>query len=45
MSDQTKMTQQEKIDFLLASLEDLRSTLDEAISFLDDTAIQIDERG
>jgi hypothetical protein len=39
------MTPQEKIEFLLASLEDLRSTLDEAISFLDDTAIQIDERG
>jgi|APCry1669189070_1035195.scaffolds.fasta_scaffold00038_7 hypothetical protein len=45
MSDQTKMTDKEKIEFLLASLEDLRSTLDEAISFLDDTAIQIDERG
>jgi len=45
MSEQPPMTPQEKIEFLLASLEDLRSTLDEAISFLDDTAIQIDERG
>lgn len=45
MSEEVKMTDKEKIEFLLASLEDLRSTLDEAISFLDDTAIQIDERG
>ena len=45
MSEDTQMTDKEKIKFLLASLEDLRSTLDEAISFLDDTAIQIDERG
>lgn len=45
MSEQQQMTPQEKIEFLLASLEDLRSTLDEAIAFIDDSAIQIDERG
>ena len=39
------MTDREKIDFLLSSFEELRSTLDEAISFLDDSMIQVDERG
>ena len=45
MNESNSMTPQEKIEFLLASLEELRSTLDEAIAFIDDSAIQIDERG
>jgi hypothetical protein len=46
MSDSsTPMTAQEKVDFLLSSFEELRSTLDEAIAFIDDSMIQADERG
>ena len=39
------MTDKEKVDFLLSSFEELRSTLDEAIAFIDDSMIQADERG
>jgi hypothetical protein len=46
MSDHAiPMTDKEKVDFLLSSFEELRSTLDEAIAFIDDSMIQADERG
>ena len=39
------MSPEEKVKFLLDSLEELRASLDEAISFIDDSAIQVDDRG
>jgi hypothetical protein len=43
MSD--KLTLEEKIAILLDSLESIRNTLDETISFIDDSMIEADERG
>jgi hypothetical protein len=43
MSD--KLTPEEKIAILLDSLESIRATLDETISFIDDSMIEADERG
>jgi hypothetical protein len=45
MSDKTPLTLEEKVEILLDSLHDLRNTLDEAISFIDDSMIEADERG
>jgi hypothetical protein len=39
------LTPEEKIELLLETLESLRSTLDEAISYIDDSMIEADERG
>jgi hypothetical protein len=35
---------EEKLEILMDSLKDLRETLDEAISFIDDSMIEADER-
>jgi hypothetical protein len=35
---------EEKLEILMDSLKDLRDTLDEAISFIDDSMIEADER-
>jgi len=35
---------EEKLAILMDSLKDLRETLDEAISFIDDSMIEADER-
>lgn len=35
---------EEKLAILMDSLKDLRDTLDEAISFIDDSMIEADER-
>jgi predicted AAA+ superfamily ATPase len=35
----------DKIQRLLEGLEELRTTLDEAIAFIDDLAIEADDRG
>lgn len=45
MSEQEPLSKDEKIEILLESLESLRTTLDEAISFIDDSMIEADERG
>jgi len=45
VSEQEPLSKDEKIEILLESLESLRSTLDEAISFIDDSMIEADERG
>lgn len=45
MSEKEPLTKEEKIEILLESLESLRATLDEAISFIDDSMIEVDERG
>jgi hypothetical protein len=39
------MSPEEKVQLLLETLESLRSTLDEAISYIDDSMIEADERG
>jgi len=39
------LTPEEKVELLLETLESLRTTLDEAISFIDDSMIEADERG
>jgi predicted AAA+ superfamily ATPase len=36
---------EEKLQRLLEGLEELRTTLDEAIAFIDDMAIEADDRG
>jgi hypothetical protein len=45
MSEQEPLSKEEKIEILLESLESLRSTLDEAIAFIDDSMIEADDRG
>jgi hypothetical protein len=45
VSEQEPLSKDEKIEILLESLESLRTTLDEAISFIDDSMIEADERG
>jgi hypothetical protein len=39
------LTPEEKVEILLESFKQLRETLDEAISFIDDSMIEADERG
>ena len=39
------LTPEENVSILLDSLKELRDTLDEAISFIDDSMIEADERG
>jgi hypothetical protein len=43
--ENSPLTPEEKVEILLDSLRDLRDTLDEAISFIDDSMIEADERG
>jgi len=42
--DETPLSLEEKLEILMDSLRDLRDTLDETISFIDDSMIEIDER-
>jgi hypothetical protein len=42
--DETPFSTEEKLAILMDSLRDLRDTLDETISFIDDSMIEIDER-
>jgi hypothetical protein len=44
MSKKEPLSLEEKVEILLDSLKDLRETLDEAISFIDDSMIEADER-
>jgi hypothetical protein len=39
------MSPDEKIQLLLETLESIRATLDETISFIDDSMIDADDRG
>jgi len=45
VSESTPLTPEEKVSLLLESLESIRATLDEAISYIDDSMIEADERG
>ena len=44
-TSQAPMSPEEKVELLLEALESLRSTLDEAISYIDDSMIEVDDRG
>jgi len=39
------LSPEDKIELLLEALESIRATLDETISFIDDSMIEADERG
>jgi hypothetical protein len=39
------MTPEEKVQLLLETLESIRGTLDETISYIDDSMIEADDRG
>jgi hypothetical protein len=44
-SASSPMSPEEKVQLLLETLESLRVTLDEAISYIDDSMIEADDRG
>ena len=39
------MSPEEKVQLLLETLESIRATLDETISYIDDSMIEADDRG
>jgi hypothetical protein len=39
------LSPEEKVQLLLETLESIRATLDETISYIDDSMIEADERG
>jgi hypothetical protein len=45
VSETIPLTPEEKVALLLESLESIRATLDETISYIDDSMIEADERG
>ena len=45
MPTQSPMSPEDKVELLLEALESIRTTLDETISYIDDSMIEADDRG
>ena len=45
MSTEAPMSPEDKIALLLEALDSIRATLDETISYIDDSMIEVDDRG